>query len=99
MQYCQGHDHVHRERTVHDEGTYSVGSKIRRVFPDRIIIAVAAKRFHCAGVLLQRYFVGKGASRFYDTSLQMSRSVTVTSAKSCTTMSCVRWHDHVPRDC
>ena len=70
MQCCQGHEHVPRERGVHDEGTYSVGSGIRRVLPDGDIITVDAKRFHCADVSLQKYFIDKYASGFYDAPLQ-----------------------------
>ena len=44
---CQGRDHVPRECGVHDVGKYSIGSRIKWVFPDRNIITVA-ERFHCA---------------------------------------------------
>ena len=47
-----------REQSVHDERTHSISSKIKRVLPDRNIITVDARRFHCADVWLQR----KGAS-------------------------------------
>ena len=30
MSCCQGHDRVPRDRKAHDEGAYSVGSKIKR---------------------------------------------------------------------
>ena len=68
MQCCQGHEYVPRERKVHDEGTYSVGSGIKRVLPDGNIFTVDAKRFHWAGVSLQQYFIAKYASGFYEIS-------------------------------
>ena len=77
-----------RSLWVHDEGTYSADSKIKRVLPDRNIITVGAERFHCAGV---------SAGGFYENSLQSSGSVTPTPAKSFTPMSCARWHNRVPR--
>ena len=42
------------------------------MLPEGNIITVAAKRFLCADVFLQQYFMCKGASKFYDTSLQTS---------------------------
>ena len=62
MPRCQGH-HVTRERGDHDEGTCGIGSKIKRVLPDGNIITVDAKRFHCADVLLQQYFINKICQR------------------------------------
>ena len=65
-------EHVPRSLWVHDEGTYSVDSKIKRVLPDGNIITVAAKRFHCVGELLQRHLMGKATSGFFEFSLQTS---------------------------
>ena len=70
MLYCETARTCSKKFMIHDEGTYSADSLIKRVLPDKNIINVAAKRFHCAGVMLQQHFVGKGARRFYETSLQ-----------------------------
>ena len=74
-----------RKRGVHDEGTYSVGSRIKRLHGD--IITVDAKRFYCADVSLQQYF--KSIRTPADSAMLLSRRH-VTSAKSCVRLSCVR---------
>ena len=63
--------------------TYSVSSKIKRLLPDGksslLMPNVSVAQMCCSSNI----FMGK-----LDVSLQTSRSVTVTSAKSCTRMSC-----------
>ena len=51
---------------MHDEETSGVGSEIS----DGHIITVDSKRFRCAAVLLQQYFIHKYASGFLEISLQ-----------------------------
>ena len=66
----------------------STGKEKTRVLPDRNIITVGAKRFRC----------GEEASGFHDTSFDRFLIVILTSARSCTPMSCRQMAHPFPRD-